>query len=941
MAVMFYGCKQLAHTEKVDLKEMPAANDTTILDSIPLPERIIDTLTLVLDSVPAEQDVLIDTINTININGADTLTMVLDTLAATQSMDSTAHDSLVTTKKPRFIPPRSESAIETQVICSASDSSYRDMKVKKIYYFGNAEAKYDDIILTADNLEFDLETSTCRAFGSIDSLGKIKGRPVFKQGESTFEATEMLYNFRSKKGIITKVWTQESGGYLHGERVKRMDDNSINIRSGGFTTCDLKDHPHYQFKFTKAKVIPDDKIVTGPIYMTIADVPLPLALPFAMIPNTKGKKSGIIMPTYGESANRGFYLENGGYYWAINDYYDLQILGDIYTRGSWGIKPTFRYNKRYKFNGSAALSFAVNKIGTKGAADYQESNDFKIQWSHKQDTKAHPRHNFSANVNIVSSNFNKYNAQTTTDQLSNTFQSSISYQTNFANKVYFTLNASHSQNTLTRQTTASLPEITLTVNTFYPLQKVGKAGKKRWYQSLSMGYTMNGKMYINEVDTVLFKGFADDFGDWSGRFFRNYAQMGVRHTVPISATIKLLKHFAWTNSVGLNDYMYFRHTEQQWIHDTDSTGHLQIDTIHGFYNLVDFNATSKITTKIYGMKHFSRGPIRAIRHVITPEIGLSYRPNFGDPKWGVYGYYIDGNGEQKTYNKFPGALYGTPSQNQQGLLTYNISNNLEIKVPSSEDTITGLKKVPILESFTISGNYDITKDSVKFSPVAMSGRTKLFKKLDINYSSTWDPYAADSLGRRINRFEIIDNKRLFRKTGSSWKFSMSYSFSQNDLKKLQGKKGSQELRDEINENARQSGMFDPDELNEILGNPNAYIDWTTPWSISLSYNLTYTTSIAYASFMGIATNTHVHTLGLNGNINITPKWKVTFSTGWDFVNNNITYTNISVYRDLHCWEMRFNWIPIGGYKSWNFTINVKSQALKDLKYEKKKDYRDN
>ena len=936
MVVLLYGCKQLSHAEKDTYGFEPK-----VVDSVVAPkERIVDTITLVSDSIQPDS---------IAHFVADSLGVPLDSIAFSDSLsipidslqvDSLHRDTLKPTKR-RIESRRSGSAIETKVVCSAADSSYRDMNKKKIYYYGQAEAKYDDITLTADYLEFDLETSVCTARGVTDSLGKVKGRPVFKQGESTFEAAEMMYNFKTKKGIITKVWTEEHGGYLHGERVKRMDDNSVNIRKGGYTTCDLKDHPHYQFKFTKAKVIPDDKIITGPIYMSISDIPLPLALPFAISPNTKGKKSGLIIPTYGESTNRGFYLENGGYYWAINDNYDLQVLGDIYTRGSWGIKPTFRYNKRYKHNGSMALSFAVNKIGTKGAADYQESNDFKIHWTHKQDPKAHPRRNFSADVNIVSSNYNKYNATTVTDQLSNTFQSSISYQTNFASKVYLTLNASHSQNTLTRQMTASLPEITLTVNTFYPLQKVGKAGKKRWYQSLSMGYTMNGKMYVNDVDTVLFKGFTEDFGGWARSFIRNHAQMGIRHSMPISATIKLLKHFSWTNSVGLNDYMYFQRTEQQWIHDTDSTGHLQIDTLLGFHNLVDFNATTKITTKIYGMKYFSGGPIRAIRHVFTPEIGFTYRPNFGDPKWGVYGSYIDGNDKLQTYNKFPRALYGTPSQTQQGLLTYNFINNLEIKVPSKSDTITGLTKIPILESFNISGNYDVTKDSLNFSPISISGRTTLFKKLGINYNSSWDLYAADSLGRRINRFEIIDNGRLFRKTGSSWRFSLSYSFNQNDLKKLQGKKGSQEVRNEINENAKKSGMFDPDELNEILGNPNAYIDWTTPWSLSISYNLTYTTSIAYAAYMGIATNTYVHTLGLNGDISITPKWKVTFSTGWDFVNNKISYTNLSVYRDLHCWEMRFNWIPIGTYKSWNFTINVKASALKDLKYEKKKDYRDN
>ena len=941
MVLSFYGCKQLSHTEK-DKYNFEQIVDSTALDTIKVVERITDTITLVVDSISSAQDVMVDTTNAAM---ADTLAMVSDSISEAQSIaslqqDTTANDSLKPVVTKRFTPKRSESAIEVQVICSASDSSYRDMNQKKIFYYGNAEAKYDDITLKAACLEFDLETSTCRAYGVVDSLGKLQGRPVFTQGETTFEAREMLYNFRTKKGIITKVWTEEQGGFLHGERVKRMDDNTINIRTGGYTTCDLKEHPHYQFKFTKAKVLPDDKIVTGPIYMTIADVPLPLALPFSIIPNTKGKKSGIIIPTYGESANRGFYLENGGYYWAINDYYDLQILGDIYTRGSWGIKPTFRYNKRYKFNGNLALGFAVNKIGTKGAADYQESTDFKIQWTHKQDPKSHPRNNFSANVNIVSSNFNKYNAQTVTDQLSNTFKSSIAYQTNFAGKVYLTLNASHSQNTLTRQVTATLPEITLTVNTFYPLKNVGKAGKKRWYQSLSMGYTMNGKAYINDVDTVLFNGIKENFGGWARMLFRDHVQMGLSHRIPINATIKLFKHFSWTNSFTFNDYMYFKHIEQQWVDDGEA-GHLQTDTIHGFSNLVDFNVSTNLTTKVYGMVNFAHGPIRAIRHVFTPTIGFTYRPNFSNPKWGVYGSYTDGNGNEMVYNKFPAALYGTPSQVQQGLLTYNFNNNLEIKVPSKNDTITGMKKIPILESFSISGNYDVTKDSVNFSPISVSGRTTLFKKLGINYSSTWDPYAADSLGRRINRFEVVNSGRLFRKTGSSWRFSLSYTFNQNDLKKLQGKKGSQEIRDEINENAKKSGMFDPDELNEILGNPNAYIDWTTPWSITLSYNLTYTTSIAYAAFMGIATNTHVHTLGLNGDISITPKWKVTFSTGWDFVNNQITYTNISVYRDLHCWEMRFNWIPIGSYKSWNFTINVKAQALKDLKYEKKKDYRDN
>ena len=942
---MFYGCKQIAHIEK-DTFGFEAV-DTVAVEK----PRIVDTIVVVADSVamPDTLSVLDTLVETRLIASPKTDSIQTDSIIgmqdiASQQQDSLQRDSTLRGTRTRAVAPRrSGSAIETQVVCSATDSVYRDMESKRIFYFGDAEATYDDITIKAACLEFDLEASTCRAYGSLDSLGKLQGRPVFKQGETTFEAAEMLYNFKTKKGIITKVWTEESGGYLHGERIKRMDDNSINIRSGGYTTCDLKEHPHYQFKFTKAKVIPDDKIVTGPIYLTICDVPLPLALPFSLIPNTKGKQSGLIIPTYGESANRGFYLENGGYYWAINDHYDLQVLGDIYTRGSWGIKPTFRYNQRYRFNGSLALGFAVNKIGTKGAADYQESTDFKIQWTHKQDQKAHPRRSFSADVNIVSSNFNKYNAQTVTDQLSNTFKSSIAYQTNFGGKVYLTLNASHSQNTLTRQLTASLPEVTLSVNRFYPLKKVGKVGKKRWYQEMNVGYTMNGKIYFNDIDTVLFRGFTDNFSQWVKDVARNHAQMGVKHNATVNMPIKLFKHFTWTNSATFNDYMYFKHIENQWINDTDSTGHLQTDTIHGFRNLVDFNLSSSLTTKVYGMVRFAKGPVRAIRHVITPSVGFTYRPDFSDPKWGVYGRYINGNGTEQVYNMFPNSLYGTPSQNQQGLITYSIGNTLDIKVPSRNDTITGLKNVTLLESFNISGNYDITKDSLRFSTIGISARTTLFKKLKITYGSVWDPYAADSLGRRINKFEIVENKRLFHKNSSTWQFSMSYTFNQNDLDKLRGKKNTNQpnFQDDIQNRAQQSINVTEDELSDIMGNPNAYVDWTTPWSLTLSYNLSYTTNVTYAAMMGTTTNRVVQTLNINGDISITPKWKFTFSTGWDFTNHGLSYTNLSVYRDLHCWEMRFNWIPIGSYKSWNFTINVKAQALKDLKLTKKKDYRDN
>ena len=404
----------------------------------------------------------------------DTLAMPLDSLPKPSDTLSQPRTDTVAKARPTKRPSkRNSSAFEVQVTRTAVDSVVQDMNTKILYYYGNAVVKYDDITLEANYLEFDLNTNVVTAKGLPDSTGRLQGTPNFTQGETKFEAEEMSYNFQTKKGIIRKVWTEESGGYIHGDKIKRMEDNTIHIKSGGFTTCNLKDHPHYQFRFNKAKIIPNDMIVTGPVFVTIQDVPLPIGLPFAIFPNSKGQKSGLIIPTYGESANRGFYLENGGYYWAINEHYDLQLLGDFYTRGSWAIKPTFRYNQRYKYNGSLALGFAINKIGDEGAADYDKSTDFKVKWTHKQDPKAHPRHNFSADVNIISSNFNKYNATTSNEYLSNTFKSSIAYQTNFGGKVYLTLNASHSQNTLTKQVTVSLPELTMTVNRIYPFQKLG------------------------------------------------------------------------------------------------------------------------------------------------------------------------------------------------------------------------------------------------------------------------------------------------------------------------------------------------------------------------------------------------------------------------------------------------------------------------------------
>ena len=877
----------------------------------------------------------IKSVDTVSDEASDSTEKVLDTLKydtiLTQKNDVVVRDTL--SKGDTIAPKETKTAqkqasfINDKIERSCSDSTVQDFKNNKIYYYGEAKVVYEDITIEAAFIEFDFEKRTVFAQGLRDSTGKLYGAPVFIEGDQRYNSETMTFNFDTKKGIITKVFTEDAMGYIHGAKIKKLEDNTINIKSGSFTTCSNPEHPHFEFYFGKAKVIPDDKIVTGPAYFKLEETPLPIGVPFGIFPNSKGQRNGILVPSWGESANRGFYLENGGFYWGINENLDLQLVGDIYTRGSWALKPTLRYNKRYAFNGSFSGSYAVNKIGSKGSADYNESTDFKVRWVHKQDPKARPKSSFSADVYIVSSNYNKYNAISSNEYLSNTFQSSVAYQTSIGSLFNFTANASHSQNTLTRVMTVTLPEVTLTMNRVYPFKNVGKTGKKRWYKDMYVSYTANAKNYVSMADSLFFKpGWLDNL------------QNGIQHRIPISMPVKLFKYVTWTTSVNVLDRMYFRYFEKQWVSDPtmSSGGYLKTDTINQFRNVFSFDVSSSMTTKIYGQVNFKKGPIRAIRHVFTPSIGFSYNPDFSKDFWNYYNTYYDANGIEQLYSMFQGNVYGTPPSGQSGRINYSFGNNLEIKVPSRKDTITGVKKVKVIEDLTFSGSYDIAKDSLNFSYLSVNGRTTLFKNLSVRYSSIWDPYILDSTGRKqLNQFEWDVNKRLFRKNSVSWNFSLSYSLNNDTFKKNKGKGASSTKRH------LDSPLASEEEMNDIRMNPDSYVDWSTQWSLSLSYNLTLSNSLSYINYLLQDNRKVIQTLGINGNINLTPKWKVSVQTGWDFELNKLSYTSLTIYRDLHCWEMRFNWIPLGTYKSWNFQINVKAAALQDLKLTKKKDYRDN
>ena len=873
------------------------------------------------DSIHGEQNLILP----------DTLIIKPDTLRAQDSL--IIIDSLSAYNED-LAPAISPNALQFRVDFKSIDSLHFDMKNHKVFMYNEANINYDDINLKANYVEMDFNKTEIFASGVPDSTGKERGQPIFVQGESEFRSQTMRYNYESKKALIKNVMTQDGEGTIRGDVIKKMPNNEANIKGGSYSTCPSCENRDFEFRYFKSKVIPGKRIVTGPAYLVIEDVPTPLFLPFGFFPIRQGKSSGIILPTWGESTDRGFYFEGGGYYWAINDYIDLKITGDIYTGGSWAVKPSTRYKKRYKYSGAFAFLYAINIVGEEGQSNYHSDRDYQIRWQHQQDKKARPNSTFTANVNIRSSKSNYYNPTTAQDYLSNTFQSSVAYQTSFAGKYFLTLNANHSQNTKTNLMTLTLPEVAFNVNRLYPFRKQNRSGRMKWWEDISVNYTANMKNTVTIADSLLFQSETWD-----------QVQNGIKHSIPISSSVKLLKYFTWTNSINMTDRMYFKTIEKNWVDTVFSgndtiPGYVREDTISGFRNAYDASFSSSITTKVYGMYQFGkRFPVQAIRHVMTPKVSFTFTPDWGDPYWGYYKSYYDPTLEEDVeYSIFEGSVYGSPPRDKSGNVNFSLSNNLEMKVRSKKDTVTGTKKIKLIDNFTISTSYDIAKDSLNWSKLKLSGRTTLFKGFDIRYSSSWDPYILDSTGtHNLDQFEWNVNRRLLRLDQTDWNFSANLQLSPDMFKK---KGGELEARkEELRETAEDLDLTG--EMESIYNNYDDYIDWDIKWRLNFTYNLRYSTTLKYTNQVNKERQENlVQTLGLSGDFNITPKWKIGFRTGWDFEAADLSYTSINIYRDLHCFEMRFNWIPIGGRQSWNFALNIKASMLEDLKLQRKKDFRD-
>jgi len=788
--------------------------------------------------------------------------------------------------------------------------------------YGDAIIKYQDITLKAAIIIIDFNRSIVYASLAYDSTGKEIGIPDFTQGSLRFQSNTLSYNFTTRKGLIRNVITEEGGGYLHASVIKKLDNNVSETGSGLFTTCNLE-HPHFAIRYSKAKVIPGDKIVTGPAYLSIEDIPLPLFLPFGLFPNKKGRSSGIMMPRYGESPNRGFFLEDGGYYFGLSDHFDLKLVGDIYSRGSWAVKPFVNYRKRYKYSGNFSIKYAINVLGVKGTPDYQKNKDFFITWSHQQDPKARPNGRFSASVQAGSSKFNSYNPTTVSDYLNNSFSSSISYDMRIGQNANLVASARHSQNTSTRDVTLTLPEVSFGFNRFYPFKSKVQKGKPSWYEAISVTYNMNMRNEITTKDSMIFTPESFD------RFIS-----GVRHSIPVSGSFKVFKYFTWSHSINYTERWYPKTLQKTWIGDTTIVNgdtlppYVKVDTISGIRAARDYNYSSSLGTTVYGMLQFKKGPVKAIRHVVRPSAGFSYTPDFGREKLGYYEtVQIDTSGRTQTYSVFGDGtyyrtLYGVPGRGESGSLNFSLSNNFEMKVRSKKDTVSGEKKVMLIDNLSLSTSYDLARDSLRWSPLNISARTTLFKKLQVNYSSSFSPYAVDSKGTTYNTLEWEVSKKPLRFLNSNWNLSISY-----DLKS-----GTTKAKPPPPSNATS------EELEEIANNPDMFIDWDNPWSLRFDYNFRYN---SINMITGERQRKVVQTFRVSGDVNITDKWRFSAQSGYDFENKDFAYTQFTIYRNLHCWEMRFNWVPYGFQKRWDFQINVKSSVLQDLKLTKKKDFRDN
>ncbi|MFN4299206.1 MAG: putative LPS assembly protein LptD [Thermaurantimonas sp.] len=795
--------------------------------------------------------------------------------------------------------------------------------------YNNARVEYENISLKAGKIIIYLKTNELVAMGIHDSTGRVVQKPVFTEDGKSYNTDTIRYNFESKRAKIKKVITQEGEGFLHGEEVKMMEDQVLYIRRASFTTCS-HEHPHFRIVTQKTKVIPGKQIVTGPAFLEMLDIPTPVIVPFGFFPTIQRQKSGFILPGYTNNAERGYGLTNLGFYWAASRYWDMQINADIYTMGGFQLRTANRYARRYKFSGNVNMTFNRLIIGKPIYSEfgkYINQSDFQITWSHTQDPKARPDLNFTANLNFVTTNFYRTSTFQQNNVLNNNIGSSINLVKTFPGKpISLNIGVNHRQNLQTGQVDLNLPELALNITRVLPFKKKNATGLPRWYEEIGFNYSMN---FRNSVSFIL-----DSLGANPLDQLLRRSVNGISHRIPFSGNYRILKHITMVPSFSFNSRWYFQ--SYSYVYSDSLRRAVITDTLRGFNMLNDFSTSVQFSTKLYGIFNYKYGPLKALRHVMTPRLGLSYTPDFASPGWrGFSGnpyqlVQVDTSGKLGFQNRFQGAVFGTPGLGMQGLVTFGLDNILDAKFKSKRDS-TGETKVMLIEGFSIDGNYNMAARDYKWSIINVTARTSLFKgKLNLNYTTSFDPYTLDSIGNRIPVLEFDKTGRLLRQQATT--LNLGTSISSSTFDRWFGKSA------ESNKISTLSSSVATDDFNPAgvtagdinYYSPVTYVDYMAKWSLSVNYALAYTPSAR-----GNQSST-VQSLMFSGNIELTQNWNINFNSGYDLVRKQIGFTNINITRNLHCWNLSFSWVPVGFQKSYFITINAKAGMLRDLKFDRRR-----
>ena len=821
------------------------------------------------------------------------------------------------------------------------------------FLYGEGNVRYEQarpIELKAGLIQMKMDSNTVFATGRLDSLGKLVELPVFKDNTDEYSSKELAYNFETRKGFIKGGITQQGEGYIVADKTKKMNEDEMCMQGGKYTTCDHHDHPHFYLQLTKAKVKPGSYIAAGPAYLVMEDVPLPLVIPFGFFPFTSSYSSGIIMPSYGDEMERGLFLKNGGYYFAINDYLDLEVTGEIYTKGTWGLQLGSTYTKRYKFNGNFRASYREDVYGEKDLPGYSKYNNFKVAWTHRQDPKASQYSSLSASVDFTTSGYNQSNVNNyynPAEQSKNITSSSVNYTQRFPESPWsLSVNALVSQRSQDSTISLSLPNITVAMSRIYPFKRKEAVGKERFYEKIALSYNMT---FANSITAKENKLMTSSFTkDWKN---------AIDHKIPITASFNLFKYLTISPSINLHDRMYFNKVNRSWNKQQQEE---QLDTMSGFFNVYDFNVGVSMQTKLYGFYTPNRklfgDKIDRIRHVMTPSVSFNYHPDFGDDVWDFYSSYekiiVDKNDINKithqtvTYSPYSNGMYGVPGQGMVGAISWSLGNNVEMKVKdqkkSDEVGSTQYKKVSLIDNFTVSGGYNFAADSMKLQNFNAQLRIKLTKSFSLNLNGAFDPYkfGLNEYGKPVRVNQLRDFPR-FQGTGTSFQYTFNNdTFKKKDKTKPTNDENQDEENSGVDFNLDQPSNIDKEKAeanSEKTTNSDGYVKPAVTWSFTFNYSVRWGISNQFDYDMMDYKREWNHNLSFSGNLNPTPKWKLNYTGSFDLTALEITQMTLSIVRDLHCWRLSASVSPFGRYKSYMVTVGVNASMLQDLKYEKRSD----